>query len=218
MTKRTDLDVRLYGIIDPTRCRERPLDRLARQAVAGGMTLLQYRDKSADTRTLVANARLLKSALEGSGVPLLINDRVDVALASRADGVHIGQNDMSPQDARALLGEGAVVGLTVKTADQASAAPIDVIDYACIGGVYTTLSKDNPTAIGIAGWQQAAAPLRQRAPDFPVGAIAGIDASNAADVMAAGADGIAIISGMFMQDDVRAATEKLSDIVKGARP
>ncbi|MEL6734853.1 MAG: thiamine phosphate synthase [Pseudomonadota bacterium] len=210
---RSNLDIALYGIIDPARCRARPLDDLVRLAVEGGMTLLQYRDKTSDTRTLIANARLIKSALAESSVPLLINDRVDVALAAKADGVHIGQSDMMAADARSLLGADAIIGLTVKTAEQAHTAPLDVIDYACIGGVYATLSKDNPTAIGTAGWQEAAAPLRARAPQFPVGAIAGIDASNAADVMDAGADGVAIISGIFMQDDVRAATRTLSEIV-----
>ncbi|MEM1040571.1 MAG: thiamine phosphate synthase [Pseudomonadota bacterium] len=210
---RSKLDIALYGIIDTARCAARPLDDLVRLAVEGGVTLLQYRDKTSDTRTLVANARLIKSALTESGVPLLINDRVDVALAAEADGVHIGQSDMMPADARSVLGEAAIIGLTVKTTGQAQAAPLDLIDYACIGGVYATLSKDNPNAIGIEGWQDVAEPLRTRAPQFPVGAIAGIDASNAAGVMEAGADGVAIISGIFMQDDVRAAARTLSEIV-----
>lgn len=217
MSTRPAIDISLYGIIDPARCRNRPLDAMVRDAVAGGVTLLQYRDKTSDTATLVANARLIRSAIADSGVPLLINDRIDVAMAAGAHGVHIGQSDMAVEDARALLGERAIIGLTVKTAQQAQQVPVDLIDYACIGGVYDTLSKDNPTAIGLDGWQAAAAPLRARAPAFPVGAIAGIDAANAASVIAAGADGVAIISGIFMQDDVRSATQTLSNIIQAAR-
>ncbi|MEL6947157.1 MAG: thiamine phosphate synthase [Pseudomonadota bacterium] len=213
---RTALNIRLYGIIDPLRCQGRDIVPLVKQAAAGGITLLQYRDKTADTRTLVENARAIKQALTGTGIPVLMNDRVDVALAAKLDGVHIGQSDMTPADARRLLGADAIIGLTVKTADQAKVAPLDIIDYACIGGVHATLSKDNPSAIGLEGWVERAAPLRARDPSFPVGAIAGIDETNAADVMAAGADGVAIISGMFMQDDVEAATANLKAILEGA--
>ena len=205
-------DVSLYGIIDPSRTRGRDLGELTTAAAEGGITLLQYRDKTADTRTLVANARIIKATLESFNVPLLINDRVDVALAVGAEGVHVGQSDMTPKDARRLLGEDAIIGLTIKSEENAQQAPLDLIDYACIGGGYTTLSKDNPSNIGLDGWRRIAAHFRNVAPDLPVGAIAGIDASNLEDVLNNGADGAAIISAIFMADDVKAATQDLKRI------
>ncbi|MEE9314623.1 MAG: thiamine phosphate synthase [Rhizobiaceae bacterium] len=207
-------DVSLYAIIDPNRTQGRPLSEMVIAAAEGGITLLQYRDKLADTATLIANARIIKSALDPYNIPLLINDRVDVALASGADGVHVGQSDMAPTDARRLLGSEAIIGLTIKTEEHAISAPLDKIDYACIGGVYSTLSKDNPINIGLHGWREIALHFRQRAPQLPVGAIAGIDGSNLADVMENGADGAAIISAIFMADDVWVATRKLKAIIQ----
>ena len=210
------IDIRLYAILDAARTGGRDLASLARAAAKGGATILQYRDKAATTREMVERARAIRAALEGSGVPFLVNDRVDVALASGADGVHVGQDDMAAEDARALLGPDKIVGLTIKTAEHAEAAPLAVLDYACIGGVYETTSKTNPTAIGLDGWRGIAAHFRTHAPQLPVGAIAGIDVTNASDVMAAGADGIAVISALFMADDVEAATRDLRAIVEGA--
>jgi thiamine-phosphate pyrophosphorylase len=205
-------EVSLYGIIDPSRTRGRDLGALTKAAAEGGITLLQYRDKTADTRTLINNARTIKAALEPYNVPLLINDRVDVALAVGAEGVHVGQSDMTPADARRLLGSDAIIGLTIKSVENAKDAPLDLIDYACIGGVYTTLSKDNPSNIGLDGWRRIAAHFRDVAPELPVGAIAGIDASNLEAVLTNGADGAAIISAIFMADDVAAATHELKQI------
>jgi thiamine-phosphate pyrophosphorylase len=146
------VDLRLYGIIDPDRTGDRnPID-LVRRAVAGGATLIQYRDKTTEGRLLVERARALKAALEDTGVPLLINDRVDVALAAGADGVHLGQEDMHPFDARRLLGPKAIIGLTVKTINQADELVRMPVDYSCIGGIFVTESKDNPDPpIGLEG-------------------------------------------------------------------
>ena len=210
-------DLSLYAILDPVRSRDRDLATLARHAARGGATILQYRDKDASTRDMVERARSIRAALDGSNVPFLVNDRVDVALASGADGVHVGQSDMDARDARRLLGPDAIVGLTIKTREHAQAAPLDCLDYVCIGGVFETASKANPTAIGLDGWQSVAAHFREHAPQLPVGAIAGIDASNAADVIRAGADGVAVISALFMQEDVEAAARELAKMIEGAR-
>lgn len=206
-------DISLYAIIDPFRTRNRPLTDLTKAAADGGITLLQYRDKQADTRTLIDNAATIKRVLEPYQIPLLINDRVDVALAVGAEGVHVGQSDMKPVDARRLLGRDAIIGLTIKSIGNAEQAPLDLIDYACIGGVYTTLSKDNPDSIGLEGWATIASVFRQSSRDLPVGAIAGIDATNLGEVLQNGANGAAIISAIFMADDVEAATRKLKKIV-----
>src|SRR4051812_47021030 len=170
--------------------------------VAGGATLIQLRDKNGSTRRMIEEARAIKAVLAGTGVPLVINDRVDVALAAGADGVHVGQDDMPGGRARRLLGAKAVVGGSIKSGGLANAAPIDVIDYAGIGGVYATTSKDNPNPpIGVAGLREIVAAFRARKADFPVCGIAGIHARNAAAVIEAGADGVAVISALSMTPD-----------------
>lgn len=213
----TPCDITLYGILDPNRTQGRALADLAIEAAKGGATILQYRDKNASIRDLIEQGRAIKRALEGSGVPLLINDRVDAALAIGADGVHVGQGDMSPNDARGILGPNSIIGLTIKSEEHAKAAPVELLDYVCIGGVYNTLSKDNPVSIGLDGWQKIAAHFRNNGAKIPVGAIAGIDASNVADVIAAGADGAAIIAGLFMADDVEQASRNMLALINAAR-
>jgi thiamine-phosphate pyrophosphorylase len=208
------LDLRLYALLDPERAGGRQLAELGRQVVAGGATLVQLRDKHGSTRRLIEETRAIKAALAPSGVPVLVNDRVDVALAAGADGVHVGQDDMPAADARRLLGPGAVIGLSVKTIAQAEAAPIEALDYVCVGGVFVTTSKDNVAApIGLAGLKTILAVLRARAPDFPIGAIAGIDETNAGEVVAAGADGVAVISALSLAPDPAGAALRLRGIV-----
>src|SRR5205823_12978010 len=144
-----------------------------RMVVAGGATLIQLRDKYGSTRRMIEEARSIKAVLAGTGVPLVINDRVDVALAAGADGVHVGQDDMPAEAARRLLGRKAIIGLSVKSVALANAAPLDVIDYAGIGGVYATASKDNPNPpIGVAGLREIVAAFRARKADVPVCGIA----------------------------------------------
>jgi thiamine-phosphate pyrophosphorylase len=208
-------DLRLYALIDPERAGGRDLAELAALVVGGGATLLQLRDKKSSTRAMVAAARAIKARVPS--VPLLINDRADVALAAGADGVHVGQDDLAAPDARRLLGRGAIIGLSIKTLDQAHAAPLGELDYACIGGVFATTSKDNPDPpIGLAGLQAIRSALASRSPRFPVGAIAGIDASNAALAVAAGADGVAVISALALAGDPERATRELRAIVDAA--
>jgi thiamine-phosphate pyrophosphorylase len=211
------VDLRLYALVDPERAGGRDLAVLARLLAQGGATLVQLRDKHSDTRVMVARARAIKAALAPLDVPLLINDRVDVALASAADGVHVGQDDMAVEDARRLLGADAIIGLSVKTVAQAEAAPLDLLDYAGIGGVFATSSKDNPSPpIGPAGLARIVGVFRRRGPEFPLCGIAGIDASNAGDAIAAGADGVAVISALSLKGDPQAAAHDLRAVVDRA--
>jgi thiamine-phosphate pyrophosphorylase len=214
MTK--PLDLRLNAIVDPERAGGRDLVELARLAAQGGATLVQLRDKRSETRRMIERARAIKAALAPLGIPFVVNDRVDVALAARADGVHVGPDDMAPKDARALLGPDAVIGVSIKSVAAAQAAPVGVFDYAGVGGVYATLSKekDNPP-IGQEGLARIAAVLRGRAPNIPVVGIAGIDAGNAAAVIAAGADGVAVISALSLAPDPEAAARALRAVVDG---
>ena len=210
------LDLRLNAIVDPERAGGHDLVALARLLAEGGATLVQLRDKTSDTRRMIEKARAIKAALAPLNVPFVINDRVDVALAARADGVHVGPDDMAPADARALLGPEAIIGVSIKNTAAAEAAPVGVFDYAGVGGVYATLSKqqDNPP-IGPEGLARIAAVLRRRAPNVPVVGIAGIDAGNAAAVIAAGADGVAVISALSFAPDPAAAARALRAVVDG---
>ena len=210
-------DVRLNAIVDPERANGRSLADLTRLVVAGGATLIQLRDKHGATRQMIEQARAIKAVLAGTGVPLVVNDRVDVALIAGADGVHVGQEDMRAEDARRLLGPKAIIGLSIKTVALANAAPLDVLDYVGVGGVYATTSKDNPNApIGVHGLRDIVAAFRARKPDLPICGIAGIDAGNAASVIQAGADGVAVISALSMTSDPQAAARELRSVVDTA--
>src|SRR3981081_2819655 len=139
-------DLRVYALVDPQHAGCHALADLARLVAHGGTTLVQLRDKRSETRRMVEHARAIKAALAPFNIPLLVNDRVDVALACDADGVHVGQGDMAVDDARRLLGRNAVIGLSIKTTAQAEAAPLDILDYVGVGGVFATTSKDNTSA------------------------------------------------------------------------
>jgi len=209
------LDLSLYAIVDPSVSGGRTLPALAR-LVGDSATLMQLRDKHSSTRALVEEAKAIREALP-ERVPLLINDRVDVALAAEADGVHIGQDDMAAADARLLLGRGAIIGLSINSVAQARAAPLDVLDYVAIGGVFATSSKaDTDPPIGTAGLRDIVRAVRARVPLFPICAIAGINEKNAAEVIAAGVDGISVISAISLAPDPAAAAEDLRGVVDRA--
>jgi thiamine-phosphate pyrophosphorylase len=210
------LDLRLNAIVDPERAGGRDLVDLARRVAEGGATLVQLRDKKSDTRHMVEVARAIKAALAPYAIPLVVNDRIDVALAARADGVHIGPDDMTAEDARRLLGANAIIGVSIKSVEAAEAAPVALIDYAGVGGVYATLSKEQDSPpIGPQGLSRVAGALRRRAPQLPIVGIAGIDAGNAGQVIAVGADGVAVISALSLAADPTAAARALRDIVDG---
>ena len=208
------VDLRLNAIVDPERSGGHDLADLARLCAQGGATLIQLRDKLSETRAMVEQARAIKRALAPLSVPLVINDRIDVALAAGADGVHVGPDDMAVEDARRLLGPGAIIGLSVKSTAEAEATPVELIDYVGSGGVYVTLSKEQKKApIGPEGLARIVGVLRRRAAKLPVCGIAGIDATNAAEVIAAGADGVAVISALSLAPDPAAASRALRQIV-----
>jgi thiamine-phosphate pyrophosphorylase len=211
------VDVRLNAIVDPERANGRPLVDLTRMVVAGGATLIQLRDKHGATRQMIEQARAIKAALAGSGVALVVNDRVDVAQIAGADGVHVGQEDMRVEDARWLLGPNAIIGLSIKTVALANAAPLEHLDYVGVGGVYATTSKDNPDKpIGVDGLREIVAAFRARRHSLPICGIAGIEAGNAAAVIEAGADGVAVISALSMKSDPEAAARELRGVVDAA--
>jgi thiamine-phosphate pyrophosphorylase len=209
------VDLRCYAIVDPEVAGGHELPDLCRMLAAGGTTLVQLRDKLSDTRVMVDRARACKAAL--GKVPLLINDRVDVALAIGCEGVHIGWDDMAPADARRLLGPDAIIGLTINSPQRADATDLSLVDYAGIGGLYGTTSKQTKNSpIGVAGMARVIEALHRRKPGFLSCGIAGINASNAAPVIEAGADGVSVISALSMAKDPQAATAELLRVVDAA--
>ena len=208
------LDLRLNAIVDPERAGGHRLADLAAQCARGGATLVQLRDKHSETRLLIEEARAIKKSLAPFAVPFVVNDRVDVAMAAAADGVHLGQDDMAVKDARRLLGPNAIIGLSVKSVEEADAARLDLVDYVGSGGIYATSSKQQKAApIGPAGLARIVATLRRQVPDLSICGIAGIDASNAGEVIAAGADGVAVISALSLVPNPESAARALRAIV-----
>ncbi|KQM32062.1 thiamine-phosphate pyrophosphorylase [Rhizobium sp. Leaf68] len=218
----TKIDYRLNAIVDASLSDIAPLPELAALAAHNGATIIQYRDKTASTRQMIDQARAIFEALKDTGVPLVINDRLDVAMATGADGVHLGADDMDADTARRLLGPDAIIGLTVKSMADARHVAQAPADYACIGGVFETTSKVNPdTPVGLAGLGQIRTYLRNERPDLPVGAIAGITLERVPDVIAAGANGVALISALFRTDDIATTAKAFRNAVDdaiGARP
>ena len=196
--------LRLHLVTDSALCGARGMLAVVEAAVRGGVTCVQLREKSLATRAFVERARALKAWLLPLGVPLLINDRVDVALACGADGVHVGQSDMAPEDVRRLM-PGGLIGLSVESLVQLDAAERAPVDYYGISPVLATRSKhDAAPALGLDGLRAIRAGTRR-----PLVAIGGIDAGNAAQVMAAGADGLAVVSALCSSADPEATARDL---------
>ncbi|SEN30052.1 thiamine phosphate synthase [Halomonas caseinilytica] len=195
------LDLSLYLVTDPEMCAERGLEDTVAAAVRGGVTLVQLRDKHASDAELVPVARRLKTVLAGSGVPLLINDRLEVALASGADGLHIGQDDGDVDDARAALGPDATLGLSVQTHEQLARIEAGKLDYLGLGPVFATPSKhDHAAPLGFEGL----AALVDASP-LPTVAIGGLKAEHVEAVRQTGANGLAVISAICGKPDPEAA-------------
>jgi thiamine-phosphate pyrophosphorylase len=198
------IDWRLYLVTDRRIAGARPIEDVVCAAVRGGATAVQLREKECPTREFVELGRRLKALLAPFSVPLIVNDRVDVALAVGADGVHIGQSDMGYRDARALLGTDAVIGLSVENMEQAAEAENLDVAYLGVSPIFSTPTKtDTAPEWGLAGLLR----LRAASRHVLVG-IGGIDAGNAAQVLEAGADGIAVVSAICAAaDPERAASE-----------
>lgn len=193
--------LRLYLITDPVLCADLGVVETALRAVAGGVSMVQLRDKHATTPERIALARALMAALKGTGVPVIVNDDIDAAVTAGADGAHIGQSDGSPHQARALLGPERILGLsceTLLTVQEANAAPVD---YLGLGPVFATGTKvDHEEPVGIEG---LAALVAQTS--LPTVAIGGLNAGHMRDVMASGVDGLSVVSAICGQPDPQKA-------------
>ena len=196
--------LRLYLITDPILCAKLGVVETVRRAVAGGVSMVQLRDKQATTSQRIALARALMDALNGTGVMLIINDDLEATILSGADGSHIGQSDESPQRARALLGPTRILGLSCETPQTVLAACDAPIDYLGLGPVFATGTKsDHECPVGITGLATLVSGT-----DLPTVAIGGLNASHVNDVMLAGADGLSVVSAICGQADPRAAAAK----------
>ncbi len=203
-------DYRLYLVTDRELSVGRDIEDVVLEAVRGGVTMVQLREKTLPTRPFVESARRLKAVLAPLGITLIINDRVDIALASGADGVHIGQEDMPYLDARRLLGPEAIIGLSVENPEQAAEAEALDVDYLGVSPVFVTPTKSElETQWGLEGLQQ----LRLKSQKTLV-AIGGIGPRNAAGVLEAGADGLAVVSAICSAPDPRAAAADLRRIIE----
>ncbi len=205
-----DLNLSLYLVTDRDLSQGRSLDEVVSEAVKGGVTIVQLREKNASTCEFIDLARRLMNHLKPLGIPLIINDRVDVALAVDADGVHIGQSDMAYKDARRLLGPDKIIGLSVECFEDIEKANLSDVDYIGISPVYGTPTKtDTALPFGLEGLRKAV-----QMSVHPTVAIGGMNASTIGQVMAAGTDGVAVVSAICSAEDIREAACQLKDIIQ----
>jgi len=217
---RPGIDLSVYLVTDRALCLGRPLAEVVAQAVSGGATMVQLREKLAPTREFVELGRALAALLAPLGVPLIINDRLDVALAVGAQGAHLGQNDMPVAEARRLLGPRAILGLSLETPEQlreAERLPPGLVDYYGLSPIFQTPTKaDAGPGWGLAGLGQARAEVDAGSKRQLV-AIGGIGLDNAASVLRCGAHGLAVVSAICSASDPRAASRELREAVRRER-
>lgn len=207
-------DYGVYLVTDTGQCGNRGVVETARQAVDGGVRVVQIRDKSADAATLLASVEAVASAV-GDRASVLVNDRVDVYLVARrrgarVHGVHIGQNDLPAAETRALIGRDAILGLTANTRSHfevVNALPAGIVDYLGVGAIRETATKpDHPEALGVTGFGRIARSLA-----LPCVAVGGIGAADVKPLRECGAAGVAVVSAICMADNPRAAARRLQD-------
>ena len=208
-------DYRLYLVTDRNCLQQQTLEQAVEQAILGGVTLVQLREKAIASKAFYERALRIKAICHHYNVPLLINDRVDIALAVEADGVHIGQSDLPCGVVRQILGKDKIIGVSARTAQQAIQAQADGADYLGVGAMFATSTKADAQTVTIASLTQ----IRQ-AVTLPIVAIGGINhttlpalqqALQAADTSI---DGVAVVSAILGQKDVKLASEQLKEIIK----
>jgi thiamine-phosphate pyrophosphorylase len=211
--QRARCDLSLYLVTDRALCGALGVEEVVRRAVAGGVTVVQLRDPHAESGALIAQARALVALLRPTGIPLIVNDRVDVAVAAGAAGAHVGQQDMPPADARALLGPERILGLSITAREQLRGSELQDIDYLGVGPIFATGTKpDAAPPIGSSGLAEIAAHSR-----WPIVAIGGLNESNAASAIRAGAHGVAVVSAICAAQDPELAARALAAAIRGAR-
>ena len=203
-------EVQLYVIADKTLCRDKNVEDVVVQAIEGGAQMIQYRDKESDDDGFVKLASQLRNRCKDASVPFIINDRVDAALITDADGVHVGDEDLSIGEARDILGPDKIIGKTARTVQQAIAAEREGADYVGLGPVFPTDSKQIDGPIGMGVIRSASQALK-----IPLFAIGGINLSNLDQLLQAGSRRIAVISAVVSSDDVKSSANELLRKLRG---
>ena len=203
---------RLYVILDRSVAGGRDLDAILAGALDGGAEMIQLREKTWPSGTLFPLAQRLRARCRAASVPFIVNDRVDLAVAVDADGVHLGQDDLPPAAARALLKPGMILGLSTHSVEQAKAAQAAGADYVAVGSMFPTATKPEFQLVGPALARQVRPVVR-----VPLIGIGGITPDNVGDVIAAGVDGVAVISAVCAAPDPRAAARRFLAAIAAAR-
>jgi thiamine-phosphate pyrophosphorylase len=206
------MDPSLYVILDRTAARGRDLGDLLAEAVAGGCRIVQLREKEWPSGRLLPLAERLRARCSADGVTFIVNDRLDLALAVGADGVHLGQDDLPARVARPLLRPGMLLGVSTHSVAQARAAQADGADYVAVGSMFATATKPDFELVGPDLIRILRAEIR-----VPLIGIGGISHGNVQQVIRAGADGVAVISAVGAADDPRAACERFLMLIRAAR-
>ncbi len=206
--------IKLYLVTDRRFAVDRNFNDIIIEAIAGGVTVVQLREKNIETREFYNKAIELKAILKEYNIPLIINDRVDIAYASDADGVHLGQSDLPIKYAREILGKNKIIGLSVNTVKQAIEAEKSGADYIAISPVFPTPTKvDIDPPVGLEG-----IPIIRESVNIPIVGIGGINKNNAKKVIEAGCDGVAVVSAiMGAKDPKLAASELLNEVLDGLK-
>lgn len=200
-------DYSIYLVTDDGCLQGRTLIDCVREALEGGVTLVQYRAKTASSAEMYAEALQLKALCDSFNVPLIINDRLDIAMAVGAAGVHLGQDDLPCAAARRILGEDYLIGVSAHNPAEAKAALQSGADYLGCGAVFGTATKADVKKLGTEGLEAIC-----KAKGLPVVGIGGVTADNYREVRAAGADGAAIVSGILAQPDIRATVRAIARV------
>ena len=208
-----NIDYSLYLVTDRGLARGRSTLDIVSAAVSGGVTCVQLREKDCSTLEFIEEALAIKNFLNTREVPLIINDRLDVALAVRADGVHLGQSDMPLEMARKIVGRSMLIGISAESVQDAVEAEKGGADYLGVSPIYATPTKsDTAPPLGLEGLQE----IRKRV-KIPLAAIGGLNESNAAEVIRHGADGVAVVSAIVAADDPGTSARKLKQIIDEAK-
>jgi thiamine-phosphate pyrophosphorylase len=204
-----EVDYSLYLVTDRTLSRDRSSEEIVSAAVRGGVTCVQLREKHCSTREFIREARSLQPLLHPLKIPLIINDRLDVALAIAADGIHLGQSDMHIRDARRLVGKKMIIGISAENLNDAIVAEQEGADYIGISPVFATDTKtDTAAPLGLEGIRRI-----RRAVGIPLVGIGGINFSNAREIISAGADGVAVVSAIIAADCPETAAAELKKML-----
>ena len=205
--KKEDIDYSVYLVTDRRDKTDDEFLNIIEEAIKGGTTIVQLREKTASTKEFYDLALKVKEITSRYGVPLLINDRIDIALAVGSEGVHIGQDDMPADIAREIIGEDKILGVSASTVEEAKKAEIDSADYIGSGAVFPTATKDDADSVSEEELKEIVDSI-----DIPVVAIGGITIENAHTLKASGIAGFSVVSAIMSAEDPKEASEKLKEI------